>query len=120
MAQLPIERATHVKETIGTLRGELGTRPLDSLVAEPLELAGFKYLLLVISEAAGKLPAEWKQSYGPDIDWRRIADLGNILRHAYDSVNVETLWQIFHEDLDPLEAAIDAMIAANPPPPARS
>ena len=120
MASLPVERATHINETIGTLRAELGTRDIDSLISEPLELAGFKYLLMVISEAAGKLPIEWKQTHGPGIDWRRVADLGNVLRHAYDSVNAQTLWLIFRDDLDPLEAAIDRMLAANPPPPARS
>jgi uncharacterized protein with HEPN domain len=46
----------------------------------------------------------------PQIPWRQIHDLGNQLRHAYDSINVDTLWEIVTGDLGPLdEACKDAM-----------
>jgi uncharacterized protein with HEPN domain len=42
-----------------------------------------------------------------------VANLGNVLRHAYEQVNVDVLWSIYTDDLDPLEAAIDAILAAH-------
>ena len=45
MAALPYERAQHVKETLALLRAELGTRSVDSLVGEPLELSIFGYVI---------------------------------------------------------------------------
>ena len=46
--------------------------------------------------------------------------LGNLLRHVYHHASVPILWAIYTNDLDPLEAAIDAMLAAHasPRPPA--
>ena len=32
-----------------------------------------------------------------------MADVGNIIRHAYDAVDLQTLWRIYQDDLDPLE-----------------
>ena len=121
MAPAPIERALHIKDAITTLRSELAGHDLDTLVAAPLQLAGMKYLLLVIGEAAGRLPDDWQRMFGPQINWRRVADLSNVLRHAYHHTNAELLWEMYETDLDPLEAAIDAMLAAHatPPPPAK-
>jgi uncharacterized protein with HEPN domain len=123
MAVAALDRARHIKESIAAIRAELRHRDLGSLLAHPLHWAGFKYLLLTISEAARNLPPDWQQEFGPDIEWQQIADLGNILRHAYHTANVATLWNVYVTDLDPLEAAIDAMLAANaptPPPPSNS
>lgn len=43
------------------------------------------------------------------------ADLGNHLRHAYHRTDIGALWSIYEDDLDPLEAAVDAMLAAHDP-----
>jgi uncharacterized protein with HEPN domain len=48
----------------------------------------------------------------PSISWRLVADLGNVLRHAYDQVVDERIWQIVSQDLGPLKAAVEAMLPA--------
>ncbi len=44
-----------------------------------------------ISEAARHLPDDLKKDH-PDIPWRAIADIGNVLRHAYEQVSDERVW----------------------------
>ena len=44
-----------------------------------------------------------------------VAAFGNILRHEYDQLDLNILWDVYERDLDPLEAAIDAMLAAHAP-----
>ena len=61
-----------------------------------------------------------KQELGAGIPWRNVANTGNILRHAYHREEFEAIWAIYTDDLDPLEAAIDAMLAATPPAPRNS
>jgi uncharacterized protein with HEPN domain len=68
--------------------------------------------LLIISEAARSVPPGWKEEHGGSINWRGLEDLGNRLRHVYQHMNTAILWSIYEHDLDPLEAAIDAMLAA--------
>ena len=115
MALDAVQRAKHVKETILLIRQSLSDRTLKSLFADPLDWAGYQPLLLIVREAARHLPDSWKAEFGPDLNWRQIADLANQLRHVYHDVNPSMLWSIYENDLDPLEAAIDRMIAAHGP-----
>ena len=42
-----------------------------------------------------------------------VADIGNALRHAYHPINPVRLWSIYTDELDVLEAAVDALIMRN-------
>lgn len=51
--------------------------------------------------------------------WHRIRDLGNLLRPAYDKVDLEIIWQTVTNDLPPLRAAVLRSLATfedNPEP----
>jgi uncharacterized protein with HEPN domain len=65
----------------------------------------------IISEASRRLPDEIKARY-PDIPWRKVAGIGNVMRHDYDSVAAPVLWALVRHDLAPLEAACRAELAA--------
>jgi uncharacterized protein with HEPN domain len=60
--------------------------------------------LEIISEASRSLSDAEKARYS-DIPWRRIADIGNVLRHVYDEVAPGLVWQVVASGLDPLERA---------------
>src|SRR3569623_2098011 len=98
MSVSALDRAKHIKEAVEVLKRDVGRHTLATLTAAPLEFAGFKYLLQVISEASRDLPAEWKREFGPDVDWKGVAGLGNILRHAYHSAYAGVLWDIYTDD----------------------
>ncbi len=59
----------------------------------------------ILSEASRHLPPELKARY-PDINWRGIADIGNVLRHAYDGVNRFQLWDIMAIDVPELRSIV--------------
>jgi uncharacterized protein with HEPN domain len=40
----------------------------------------------IISEASRRLPEELKAAH-PEIHWRRVAGIGNVLRHEYQSIS---------------------------------
>jgi uncharacterized protein with HEPN domain len=61
--------------------------------------------LEIISEASRRLPDELK-SMRPDIPWRQVADVGNVLRHSYFAVKVDIVWAIISEDLEALRDAV--------------
>jgi uncharacterized protein with HEPN domain len=60
----------------------------------------------ILSEASRHLPPEFKARH-PGINWRGIADIGNVLRHAYDGVNRYQLWDIMAIDIPELKSIID-------------
>jgi uncharacterized protein with HEPN domain len=42
----------------------------------------------------------------PAVPWADIRGIGNHLRHAYDSIETDEIWNIIRRDLEPLKAAI--------------
>lgn len=64
--------------------------------------------LEIISEASRGIPQTDQDRY-PEIPWRRIQDLGNVIRHGYFGIMHERLWSIVQDDLPTLEAAILAI-----------
>jgi uncharacterized protein with HEPN domain len=59
-----------------------------------------------ISEAAAKL-GDLASSLVPGQPWREIRALGNRLRHEYDAIREDRLWDIVQVDLPPLRAACE-------------
>lgn len=64
--------------------------------------------LSVIGEAINHLPEELLSSY-PEIPWRAIVGLRNLLVHQYFGVSVEEINEILDSDLPELEAAMDSL-----------
>ena len=109
------ERLLHIKRTIGLIRTLLAGLTIDDLKSGPHVRAAFERYLEIISEASRHIPEPWRLSLAPDLPWRPIANLGNVLRHAYEGVDVDILWAVYEGELDQLEQAVDTMLAAHPP-----
>jgi uncharacterized protein len=67
--------------------------------------------LEIISEASRHLPEQGK-ALEADIPWRQVADFGNVLRHTYFDMRLDTVWRIVMEELDPLRDALVRLRAA--------
>ena len=78
---------------------------------DPLLSAAVERCLERISEASRSIPDDVKAKY-PAVPWRQIADVGNRLRHNYDSVDDRRVWQIATLDVPALVHTIARIIAA--------
>jgi uncharacterized protein with HEPN domain len=77
---------------------------LEAFRADSKTVAAVERKLLVISEAAIRL-GEHAQTLCPGLPWNNIRGIGNWLRHQYDRVDVDTVWNTVTEDLPSLRAA---------------
>lgn len=98
-----------MKSAISDIRQLLAGKKFEILQADRATRAAFERFLEILSEASRHVPEEWKSDH-PRIPWRRVADLGNHVRHAYHRVDLELLWSVYENDLDPLEQAVDGLI----------
>ncbi|HSA96887.1 MAG TPA: DUF86 domain-containing protein [Acidobacteriota bacterium] len=60
--------------------------------------------LEVLGEAAGRLPEELRAG-APEIEWRKIIALRDVLAHEYFGIHTKIVWDVVVEKLEPLEAA---------------
>ena len=67
----------------------------------------------IIGEAARRLSPEARQEF-PDIPWKLVTAMRNILIHDYDDVNLNLVWQTAQNDLPPLIAKLEAYLAKTP------
>lgn len=65
--------------------------------------------LEIIGEAVKKLPPEFRRKH-PDVPWRIIAGMRDVLIHEYSGVNMQRVWQTTQEDLPRLKTAIETLI----------
>ena len=72
----------------------------------------------IVSEASRHLPPELKARH-KHIPWRKVADIGNVLRHGYEVISAPILAKLARDDLPVLIAACReerASINDNPNP----
>jgi uncharacterized protein with HEPN domain len=65
--------------------------------------------LEIIGEATKNLSKEIKQKY-TQIEWRKIADLRNIIIHGYFRIDYEILWDIIQNKVPELAVKIKEVI----------
>jgi uncharacterized protein with HEPN domain len=65
----------------------------------------------IISEASRHLPDDLK-ARNPAIPWQKVAGIGNVLRHNYESIAAPVLWKLVQADLPTLEKACRSELAA--------
>jgi uncharacterized protein with HEPN domain len=65
--------------------------------------------LEIIGEAIKRVPEEIRSIY-PDVEWKKIAGLRDILAHEYFGVDVEIIWDIIQNKLPVLEEQIKQML----------
>jgi uncharacterized protein with HEPN domain len=61
--------------------------------------------LEIIGEAVKQIPEEIRGQY-PEIPWRAIAGMRDILVHVYWDTDLNVIWQVLQEDLSPLKHAV--------------
>ena len=64
--------------------------------------------LEIIGEAAKKIPPEVRDRY-PQVDWRGIAGLRDVLAQAYFGLDDETLWDIVQKKVPQLISTLRAI-----------
>ena len=120
MSRSPTDRLVDIREAAVGVRSavEALERAEASDAQEEAQLAfdALLYRLLVIGEAVKALPGELL-ALQPNVPWREISRLRDLLAHHYYRVDAHLIRQTVEAPLDQLAAAVAELLAIDQPNP---
>lgn len=82
----------------------------EQLIADELTLDAVVYNLQIIGEAVKNIPLELRDRY-PQVEWRKIEGLRDIIAHAYFTIDDQIVWDIIQNKLSNLHNDIEQIIS---------
>jgi uncharacterized protein with HEPN domain len=104
------DRLRHMLDALARIEALTTGKSFEDYAADWVICDAVERNLERVSEASRHIPAELKAQH-KSIPWRAVAGLGNVLRHDYPRVKDPRVWQIVSEDLAPLKAAVETILA---------
>jgi uncharacterized protein with HEPN domain len=89
--------------------------PVEAFKANEEKYEAVSRKFEIIGEAARRLSAETKNLF-PEIPWKLVTAMRNILIHDYDDLDLDVVWNTAQRDLPPLISRLEIYLAENPPP----
>jgi uncharacterized protein with HEPN domain len=105
------DRLLDILEAIAEIDKMLAGFHLEQFTADKMRRLATERCLEIVCEAARKLPDDIKQGER-DIDWRKMNDFGNRLRHAYHETEVDIVWDIIQNHLPRLNSFVKRRLQA--------
>lgn len=81
----------------------------ETFVADEIRVDATLRNIEIIGEAAGNLPDD-VTAKAPEIPWRLIVDMRNLLAHGYFSVSLRIVWDTATTQIVPLEDAVRRLL----------
>lgn len=100
------DRIEHILTAINNIRRFVSGHSRETFANDLMLRLAVERSLEIISEASRFIP-EHQKAAEPTINWRALSDLGNWLRHAYHRTDVDLLWSMVEDDLEPLNNFVE-------------
>jgi uncharacterized protein with HEPN domain len=94
MADRTVYRLNDIIDAIDAIHSLLVGKTFEDMIADRVTKAAFERFLEILSEASRHIP-ETLRARAPQVPWRRVGDIGNHLRHAYQRVDAGILWDLY-------------------------
>jgi uncharacterized protein with HEPN domain len=106
----PRARLYHIRDEIQGVAGTIKGLSFEQYHASYIHRRAVERAAQIVSEAAKALPRALLAKYA-DAPWTSIIGLGNILRHEYQHLDDQQLWEIATVHLPALQSVVERMLA---------
>ena len=102
--------ADDIIESCGRIRRFVAGMTFEAFVADERTCDAVIRNIEVIGEAAKNLPDD-VIARAPDVEWRKIRGMRDILAHGYFGLDTKVVWNTATTKLDALERAVRGLLA---------
>ncbi|KAF5421314.1 MAG: putative conserved protein, contains HEPN domain [Candidatus Methanocomedens sp.] len=92
----------HILESIELIENYTANKTISDFIESVQLQDSIIRRIEIIGEAVKNLPAEVKSNY-PDVPWKNIAGMRDVLIHKYFGIDLELTWQVVQNDIPDLK-----------------
>jgi uncharacterized protein with HEPN domain len=74
------------------------------------KLSAILYQITIIGEATKRLSSELYEQY-PEIPWRNLSGMRNVIVHEYDQVDLDVVWDVIQHKIPDLLESLEVIIS---------
>ena len=105
-----IDRLYHIEESINHVMDFLEGKTFEEMRDDTMCFHAVVYNIMIIGEAANMLTKEFREEH-PEVPWRNIIDMRNVLVHGYYIASPLFIWETYTKDLGTLLEHVRRYIA---------
>ncbi|WP_338441375.1 DUF86 domain-containing protein [Synechococcus elongatus IITB4] len=105
-----LARIQDILDAIQSIQGKTRGLSFEQFGQDETLIKAVLYDLIVIGEAANNISTDI-QALAPEIPWRLMSDMRNIVAHEYFRVNLRITWSTVQRNLQPLIAPLQQLKA---------
>lgn len=73
----------------------------NELIANDEKISVILYQITIIGEATKRLSMQFRQQH-PEIPWRNLAGMRDVIIHEYDQVDLDVVWDVIQREIPQL------------------
>jgi len=105
------EYLKHIRDECEYLMEKVRRTTREKFIEDETLKRAFVRSLEIIGEATKKISGEFKQKY-PDVNWKEMAGMRDVLIHDYFGINYNIVWDVVTNHIPPLLNKIKEIIEA--------
>ncbi len=103
-------RLEDILKSIDNVRQYVENVTFEQFVSDTMRYYAIIKNVEIVGEAANMLTRHFQQLH-PELPWRQIVGMRNVLVHGYANISDRQLWQTVNEDLPPMKQIINRYLA---------
>lgn len=98
-----------ILDAIEAIRGYMRGINFEEFAGDPMRCDAVLYQLVIIGEAVRQIPVQVREKH-PEIEWRRVVGMRDVVVHGYHRVELSIVWSIATCQLEPLRKVVRRLV----------